>query len=229
MAGKRRGKIIHVNRAAGKKRYAWENNQTMENVVRNLASAGLPNKEIANLIGVRLATLERRVRTIPELEEALVEGRSHATQVMVAEMFKTALGGHVTQEITETVSPTGKKSTKVVTREAPPNPHLMIYWLNNRDPENWKSQRQLMKESRGEVNDGKTAESDKIARLSREVFESHPTGTPGEYTVSETASHATRKRALDEGDLCADVPGETADNLQDDVLDVSAEEGTEPL
>ena len=221
-------KIIHVDRSQPK-RYAWEGNKTIENVVRNLASAGLPNDEIANLIGVRLATLEKRIRSIPELEEALLEGRSHATQIMVTEMFKAAIGGHVYQEITETISATGKKSTKVITKEALPNPTLMMYWLNNCDPENWKTHRQLSQEAKGSSNDGKIAESDKIARLSREVFESHSTGAPGKYSVSETTPHATGKRTIYARDVQADVSGETADNLQDDVLDVPAEAGAEPL
>ena len=221
-------KIVHVDKSSPK-HYAWEGNKTIQNVVRNLASAGLPNEEIANLIGVRLATLERRIRSMPEIEEALITGRSHATQVIVAEMFKAAVGGHVYQEISETINSSGKKSTKVVTKETLPDSTLMMYWLNNNDPENWKTHRQLSMEAKGSSNDGKIAESDKIARLSREVFDSHPIGIEGEHRISEETPYATGKRTSDAGDLQADVPGETTDNLQDDVLDVPAEEGTEPL
>ena len=220
--------IIHVDKSSPK-RYAWEGNKTIQNVVRNLASAGLPNEEIANLIGVRLATLERRIRSMPEIEEALIAGRSHATQVIVAEMFKAAVGGHVYQEITETISATGKKSTKVVTKETLPDSTLMMYWLNNNDPENWKTHRQLNMEAKGSSNDGKIAESDKIARLSREVFDSHPVRIEGEHRVSEETPYTIGEGANDAGDLQADVPGETTDNLQDDVLDVPTEEGAESL
>jgi hypothetical protein len=221
-------KIIHVDKS-NKKQLAWENNQTLENILRNMASAGLPDSEIAKLIGVRLATLQSRIRKMPQIEEALVNGRSHATQLMVAKLFETAIGGSITQEITEKINNKGQKSTSIVTREAPPSPQLMMYWLNNCDPQNWKPQRQLMAEAKGVVNDAGTAESDKIARLSREVFESDTAGASGEHRVSETTAQSAREGAFDEEDLRADVQRETADNIQNDVMDVPAEKGTESI
>lgn len=221
-------KVIHVDKST-ENRMSWENNKTIQNVIRNMASAGLSDKDIAGLIGVRLSTLRNRVRSVPEIEESLLEGRSHATQIMVSKMFETAIGGNITQEITERVNAKGGKSVTVLTKEAPPNAPLMMYWLNNCDPENWKPQRQLVVEAKGSINNVQTAESDKIARLSREVFESDTDWSEREHTVSEEAAYSTGEESLDEGDLQADVQGETADYIQDDVVDIPAEEGTEPL
>ena len=194
-----------------------------------MSSAGLPNDEIANLIVVRLATLERRIRTIPTLEAALVEGKAHATQVMVGEMFKNAVGGHVYQEITEKINHKGEKTTTVVTKEAPPNGTLQMYWLNNRDPESWKPQRQLQQEARGSQESVHTAESDKIARLSREVFEGDSLGAEGEHRVSEEIAQPVGEGAEYEADFQADVQGEATDNIQDDALDLPAEAGAESI
>lgn len=217
-------KIIHVDRTSPKNGpVEWKNNPTLERVVRNLAAAGLPNKDIANLIGVRLSTLERRIRTVPRLEEALIEGRDHATQVMINEMFKTAIGGQITQEIIEQINADGGKVTKVVTRESPPNPQLMMYWLNNRDPVNWKAFRMLQQEAKTKREDVGKAEPDKIARLSRDIFEVDTSDAEGEYSVSEEAPQPTGHRTPDAADVSADVQGETADNFQDDAVDFSAE------
>jgi hypothetical protein len=219
---------IHVDKST-RSGLQWEHNPTLNNVVRNLASCGLPEKEIADLIGVRLATLQRRIKQIPELAEALVEGREAATQVMLAEMYKTALGGQVYQEITEKINHKGQKSVTVVTKETQANPQLQMYWMNNRDPENWKTQRQLQLEAKGTQESVHTAESDKIARLSREVFEGDTLGTEGEHTVSEETAHPTGTGTVDATDVPADVQREATDNVQDDVMDVPTEAGAEPL
>ncbi|MHC4334119.1 MAG: hypothetical protein ACYSTZ_00055 [Planctomycetota bacterium] len=221
-------KVIHVDKSR-KGAYDWENNTTIHNVVRNLASCGLPNEEIANLIGVRLATLQKRIKTVPQLEAALIEGKAHATQIMVGEMYKTAIGGHVYQEITEKINAKGAKTTQIVTKESPPNAMLQMYWLNNRDPENWKTHRQLQQEAKGAQESAHHAESDKIARLSREVFASDTDWVEGEHTVSEETAQPTGEGTEHAEDLSADVQGEATDNIQDMPLDVPTEEGTEPV
>jgi hypothetical protein len=207
-----------------------EGDKTMEGVVRNLATAGLDDKKISEFLGLRLAQLKKRLKEIPALEEALLEGRSEATQSMVAQVFQVAMGGHITQRIKERLNHKGERTQEIITEEHPPNPQMMMFWLTNVAPDDWKYSRQLVKEDNQGLNvDGKILESDKITRLSREIFEGHTVESDGEHRVSEAAAQPAREGNRDAGDLHPDVQREAVDNIQDNVLDVSTETGTEPV
>jgi len=204
--------------------------KTIEEVIRNMARAGLTDKEMAQFIGVRLNQLRTRLKRVPALEEALVEGRSEATQQMVAHMYKVAIGGQIVQEVKEKINAKGEVTTEIATKELPPNPQLMMFWLTNAAPDQWKTSRQLAaEESQGMNVNGNKAESDKIARLCREIFEGHSGGPNGKHKISEAPAHAAGEGKVDARDLRADVQGEAADNVQDDVLDVPAETRAEPV
>jgi hypothetical protein len=207
-----------------------EGDKNMEYILRNMAAVGLTDKEISEFVGVKLAQLKRRLKQIPNLEAALVEGRSEATQKMVAQMYMVAMGGLVTQKIKERINGRGEKTIEIMTEEAPPNPQMMMFWLTNTASDKWKYSRQLVKEDTMGLNvDGKQLESDKITRLSREIFESDTAGAPGEHPVSEATPQPAGEGTSDEGDLRADVQRAADDNIQDNVLDVSAEERTESV
>jgi hypothetical protein len=199
----------------------------VDKIIRNMASAGLSDKDIARFCGTKLSQLKKRLKQIPKLEAALVQGRSEATQNMVAQAFQVAMGGYVTQRVKERINARGEKSVEIITEEHPPNSTMIQFWLTNQAPDSWKYSRQLIKEDAQGLNtDGKQLESDKIARLSREIFESHPDGAEGKYIVSEETSQPAGEGTLDEGDLHTDVQRKTADNIQDNVLDVPAQAGT---
>ena len=207
-----------------------EGDKTMEGVVRNMAQAGLDNKTIADFVGVRLAQLQRRIKQIPALEEAIMEGRSEATQRMTAQAFQVAMGGHITQEVKERINTKGQRTCEMKTVEHPPNPQMIMFWLTNMAPDKWKYSRQLVKEDeKGNSQDGKILESDKIARLSGEIFEGYTVESPGEHRVSETTAHEAGTGTVNAGDVHPDVQRETADNIQDNVLDVPTETGTVAL
>jgi hypothetical protein len=206
-----------------------EGDKTLEDIFRNLGSAGFSDKDMSDVLGCRLKQLRKRLKEVPVLQEALVEGRSEATQNLIATLYQVAMGGHVTQKIKERFSEKGD-TTEILTEEHPPNPQMIMFWLTNVASDDWKYSRQLQKEDAQGLNvDGQQLESDKIARLSREIFTEDTDGAKGEHRVSEATPHTAGEGTPDEGDLCADVPGETADNIQDDVLDVPTETGTEHL
>jgi hypothetical protein len=201
--------------------------KTFETVIRNMASAGLEDKVIADFVGVKLKQLRKRMKQIPTLEAALVEGRSEATQQMVAQVYQVAMGGQITQKIKERINAKGEKSVEIMTEEHPPNPQMMMFWLTNTSPDVWKYSRQLIKEDTMGVNvDGKTLESDKIARLSREIFAEDTDGAEGKHTVSKAPAQSAGEGTLNERDLHPHVPGAADDYIQDNVLDVSTETGT---
>jgi hypothetical protein len=216
---------IHVDKSLSKT-YAWKDNTTIERIIKSLASNGLPDKEIAGLMGIRLGTLQRRVNTNPNLKKALVEGRDEATQIVVSRLFNTAVGGNITQEIKERINHKGQKTTEIKTVEMPPNALLLMYWLNNMDPDNWKDRNALAKEQKENSKIvSSTTESDKIARLSAEVFKGDTNRAEGEHSIPKETAQPTGEGTVDAGHLQGDVRGEATDNLQDNALDVSTETG----
>jgi len=201
----------------------WEDSYTMRHLLTKLSAAGMEEPEIANLLGVRLGSLKAQLLRVPALEEALVAGKSQATQHMVAQLFKTAIGGQVYQEVVEKINSKGEKTTTIITKESPPNALLMMFWLTNRDGDNWRNIRQLLKETHKESSYGNFAEADKIARLSRDILECHPDGTVGEHSVPQETPRTAGAEPVGTGDLPGDMPSETASGVQNDVLDVSTE------
>jgi len=207
--------------------YDWSS-KTLSRLLAGLAEKGATQKEIAETLGIKLNTLNRRLRQSPELEAVLLEGRSKATQSMVAKLYETAMGGKLEIEIEEKVYGS-KKTTKITTRESQPNPQLMVFWLTNQDPENWRQYRDVVRMNKDYGDNTTILESDKIARLSRVVFEGHPDGTDGEHRVPQETAQPVSDGTVDAADVSPDVCGEAADSLQDDVLDIPTETGTEPL
>lgn len=216
---------IHVDRSTENK-IGWTDNPTMQRFLQGLAAAGCEDDEIADILGVRLNTLRTAICRVPELEESLVKGRDAATQAMVAQLYRAAMGGQIHQEIKEVLGPKGKETT-ITTKELPPNPTLMMFWLVNRDGVNWRHVRQLISESRKAPENGDAAEASKIARLAGSILEVHPNGCSEQYPVPHQAARETGTDDCISTDISGDLHTESAGDIQDDVLDVPTETGTE--
>lgn len=215
------------------KSYDWRA-PSMLKVIEALGAHGYTNEEVAALLGVRTRTLNNALKKTPNLEEKLIKGRSEATQLMVAACFYSAVGGRTfTTKKTYINPPTarnpeGTVKLCIIEQEEQPNVIAQQFWLVNNDPQNWRHYRDVIKMNKKDnVDDNTLLESDKIARLSRKVFEGDSDGHEGKHQLPEATSHPTGKRTVDAKDVSADVSGETADHVQDDVLDVPTEKGTE--
>jgi len=190
----------------------WED-EVVQRIISNCAQIGMDDKEISRLLGVHVRTLQNRVRQIPELEESLMAGRAKATQMIVSQMFRAAMGGHIYQEVIESIDKTGARSVRVVTREAPPNPLLMIFWLTNRDPETWKHMKQLVHEQKSakQINPVLVAEADRILELGRSILSDDSEDAEGEPSVSTDPARDTGQGTGDAETVSGDVPPETGD------------------
>lgn len=98
---------------------------------RDLRYVGLKDKEIAELLGVKLPVLEEWRKTYPEFDYAWKEGGSHADANVAKSLYKRACGYTTTK----------KKETKdgFFTEEVhvPADVSACIFWLTNRQPEHW--------------------------------------------------------------------------------------------
>lgn len=191
-------------------------------VVQKLAQSGMTNTEIAKMLDVSGACLTQQKKMHPHIENALLEGRSKATVNVIAETYKRATGYTYTEEVLN-------KDGSIVKlkKHMPANPTMQIFWLTNRDGDNWKNSRELkiQQENSLGVSSG-SPERDKIRRLYGTIFGEDTDRTVRECSFSDEAARDISSGQVDAGDICGDVPVETPDSVQDDVLDIPAEAGT---
>jgi len=194
-------------------------------VISNAASLGMCNSEIAKLLGMTTNCFNSEIYKNPPLASKLMDGRDDATKCVVAQAFRTALGGYTYTETEVKETPKGTTVT-TKTRVAPPNPIMQIFWMVNQDPENWKHTREVVSTKKLEIDSNAKPEGDKISRLFGSLSKDNPNGSEREHRVPDKTARVAVTRCLDAADVPGDVPGETANNVQDDALDVPAQEGT---
>ena len=109
----------------------------MSETVLRLASTGLTEQEIANIFQVETWTITRWEGEHPEFSAALKEGKAIADARVKRRLYERALGGH---RITKQKAFVIRGQIKVVEiwEELPPDTTAQIFWLKNRDPENWR-------------------------------------------------------------------------------------------
>lgn len=106
-----------------------------------LAKEGKTDAEIAELIGVTERTFYLWKRSKPEFFQALKEGKSVADDLVVTALFRRAVG--YSHKESKVVSTEGGAEVVEVIKHYPPDPVSAIYWLNNRQPEQWRNAHRL--------------------------------------------------------------------------------------
>lgn len=102
-------------------------------LVSRLVQLGLTNNEIGQALGISKDAFYWMLRKNPELAEVVVAARERPNAAVQAALFKRAVG-FKTREI---VLANGRP-TKVILNEFPPDVTACIFWLKNKDSENWK-------------------------------------------------------------------------------------------
>lgn len=104
--------------------------------------------DIAKKIGVSEKTLITWRKTYPEIEQAIKDGKEIVDYRVENALLKVALG-YTTTDVKTIISPPDKNGNRAIRvekieREVPPNPTAIMCWLNNRKPEQWKRNRDMM-------------------------------------------------------------------------------------
>jgi len=103
------------------------------------AEAGLTDKQLGTAFGVDEATINRWKREHEDFAEALDKGKDEFdTRHAEASLLKAALGYSYIEIIKERIED-GLVVTREVTKQAPPNPTCLIFWLKNRRPQRWSN------------------------------------------------------------------------------------------
>lgn len=104
--------------------------------------------DIAKKIGVSEKTLITWRKTYPEIEQAIKDGKEIVDYRVENALLKVALG-YTTTDVKTIISPPDKNGNRTIRvekteREVSPNPTAIMCWLNNRKPEQWKRNRDML-------------------------------------------------------------------------------------
>jgi hypothetical protein len=116
-------------------------NRNLSLKVAALYAAGKTDREVANEIGVSIATLYNWKNQQPDFLESLKVGQDVADQLVEQSLFQLATGfKHPDEQI---FCAFGKVTRVKTIKRYPPNATAAIFWLKNRKPDMWREQNPL--------------------------------------------------------------------------------------
>jgi hypothetical protein len=101
-----------------------------------LALLGLKDKEIAATFGIAESTLSKWKNDHPEFSEALNAGKAPADAQVVARLYQRAMGYEHDEIDIRVIN--GVPVQTLVRKHYPPDTTACIFWLKNRQRENWR-------------------------------------------------------------------------------------------
>jgi|SRR3972149_8897231 len=118
--------------------------------VKHLCKLGATDKQLAEYFGVGEKTLNNWKKTYPEFLQSLKDAKAELDNRVVRSLFERAIGySHPEEKIF--CSSKGRVVRANTIKHYPPDPTSMIFWLKNRDKENWRDK---IEHQHGGPNDG---------------------------------------------------------------------------
>lgn len=111
--------------------------------IQGWARKGLSNDQIAENMGIDRATLYRWADKYSDFRDALKRTKEITVYEVEDAMFKAAKGYFV--EETKTITNKDGKTLRIETNKKwiPPNTTAQIFYLKNKDPDNWRERNDL--------------------------------------------------------------------------------------
>lgn len=145
---------------AGKTKYRQEYDSIAEKACEKLSAT---DAQLADLFSVSEQTINKWKKDFPSFLESLKRGKDNADDDVKQSLCNRALGGVKVKEVRETYDKEDNLTSKVVIiKELPADTTAQIFWLKNRDPENWRDKPE-----------GSSAEND-IADALKEIADKLP-------------------------------------------------------
>lgn len=104
-----------------------------------MAKIGLPDKDIALILGVNRDTVADWQESHPEFSAAIARGRAIGHKSMTKAAFDCGVGYEREEEVVSIDKKTGVIYKEKVIKYYPPNPIAQHYYLGNRHKDWWKS------------------------------------------------------------------------------------------
>ena len=102
-----------------------------------LSQDGWTDEEISQLVGISYVTFYDWKKNKPEFAKAIKDGKEEWDNQIVQALRDRALG-YSCPETKVFCNAMGEITTKEVVKYYPPDPTSIIFWLSNRQRENWK-------------------------------------------------------------------------------------------
>lgn len=103
---------------------------------RKLANLGATDREIADFFAIDERTLNRWKHDFPEFCQSLKVGKGDADARVVQSLYRRALG--YSHDDVHFSAYEGVVTETACVKHYPPDTTAAIFWLKNRDPENWR-------------------------------------------------------------------------------------------
>ena len=116
-----------------------------------MARAGMIDEDMAKELGVAISTFYKWKNDHPEFKKALTIGKKEPDDAVAAALFLSATGQFY-DEVTEIKEPFYDKKgtigervvqTRTVRKYIPPHTTAGIFWMKNRDPDNWRDKQEV--------------------------------------------------------------------------------------
>jgi hypothetical protein len=102
---------------------------------------GATDKEVADFLSIDDATLYRWRHTHPEFCEALKVGKDVADQRVKQSLYRRAIG--YKHDAVKVFNNNGEAMLVPFTEHYPPDTTAAIFWLKNRDPDQWRDKQDV--------------------------------------------------------------------------------------
>lgn len=107
---------------------------------KKLAARGMTDEEIADIFGKSVRTLYYWATEYPAFAKALKQGKKAPDERVKASLFRRACGYEYKSE--KVFQHQGRVVRAKVVEHVSPDTTAAIFWLKNRDPENWRDRQE---------------------------------------------------------------------------------------
>ena len=109
--------------------------------IKKMATCGMTDKEMAELLGVTEQTFNNWKKKFPEFFESLKNWKMEADEKVERSLFERACGYE--HEEDKIFNANGKALVVSTIKRYPPDPTAAIFWLKNRQPKEWRDKQEI--------------------------------------------------------------------------------------
>lgn len=128
----------------------WLTDEGLERV-NHWAENGLSLKQISQNMGIAYGTLFEWQREFPQLHDTIKKGQMVVTEEVENAMFMAATGYEYEEETSELDNDGNLIVVKKVKKSQAPNVTAQIFWLKNKNPQEWKDRVEVKNEHEGKI------------------------------------------------------------------------------